>query len=147
MGGLYIKQKAELFEAFTGFETCNKYKVYLTGPDCVRSDNQDAYFKAIEESDCCQRQFCGNLRSFTMNIYGPDQQPVIILERPFKCQVCCCNLPELSIKDAAGNYIGRVKNLFDCCGYSFTIFNKDDMPTLSIHGDCCQCGQFCPCAE
>lgn len=152
MGGLFIKQKAEAFEAMTGYETCNKYKVYLTGPDCVRGKDQEAYYKAKEESGCFQRQCCGNMRAFEMKIYGPDKQIFIVLKRPFKCSCCCCNLPELHIEDANGNKVGKVMNIFDCCNDRFTIYDHNDMPIMTIHGDCCQWGKVCtmpmgPCAE
>lgn len=68
VGGLFVKQKVEKLEALTGFETENKYKIYLTGPDCVRGANQKAYFTAKEKSDCLSRQCCGNMRAFEMKI-------------------------------------------------------------------------------
>ena len=152
VGGLYIKQKVEKFEAITGFETANRYKVYLTGPDCKKSKDQDHYFFAQEESECCQRQFCGNFREFDMKIYGPDKAIAMQLHRPFKCTCCCCNLPELTIQDGSSNTIGRVANIFSCCDDKFTIYDKNDLPVLTIHGDCCQPGKVCPmpfgpCAE
>ena len=87
-----------------------------------------------------------------MDICGPDGQPVIHIERPFKCPMIFCNLPELHIMDAQGNKIGRVLSIFDCCADKFTIYDKEDMPVLAIHGDCCQLGKICPmpcgpCAE
>ena len=145
VGGLYIKQKIETLEAITGFETENVYKVYLTGPDCLRSNDQKAYFTAEEESDCMSRQFCGNMRAFTMTISSPDNQSVLVLKRPFKCSCCCCNLPEMHIEDAAGNKIGTIKNRFDCCDDKFDILDHNDEPVLKIHGDCCQWGKFCTC--
>ena len=72
-------------EAVTGIETENKYKVYLTGPDCKRGEGQKAYFKAKEKSDFCQRQCCGNMREFEMKIEAPDDTKVLHLHRPFKC--------------------------------------------------------------
>ena len=85
VGGLYIKQKVEKLEAVTGIETENKYKVYLTGPDCQRGKDQKPYFKAKEKSDFCQRQCCGNMREFEMVIEAPDDTKVLYLHRPFKC--------------------------------------------------------------
>ena len=90
VGGLYIKQRIEVLELVTSFETENKYDVFLTGADCVRGSNQQPYFFARESSDCFQRQCCGNMRGFTMNISSPDNQVVMKLERPFKCQGWLC---------------------------------------------------------
>lgn len=74
-----------MLEAFTGFETENKYEVYLTGPDCVRGATQQPYFIAKEHSECCERQCCGSARSFNMTIEAPDGQSVLLLQRPFTC--------------------------------------------------------------
>ena len=112
VGGLYIKQRIEVLELVTSFETENKYDVFLTGADCVRGSNQQPYFFARESSDCFQR---------------------------------CCFLPELHIYDGADNLIGSVHNRFACCSDEFTIYNHEDMPVMSIHGDCCQWGKFCTC--
>ena len=86
VGGLYIKQRVEALELVSGFETENKYDVYLTGADCQRGSNQQPYFHAREHSDCLSRQCCGNMRGFNMTITSPDGQVVMKLERPFKCQ-------------------------------------------------------------
>ena len=61
---LLVKQQIELLEAFTGFETANKYKV-------LNSMGQQVFF-AAEKNDCCTRQCCGPLRSFEMALTGND---------------------------------------------------------------------------
>ena len=53
---LIVKQKVELLEAFTGFETKNKYTIKNTM-------GQDVY-KAKEDTDCCTRMCCGPARPF-----------------------------------------------------------------------------------
>ena len=47
---------------------------------------------------------------------------------------------------------GMLVEGFDKLGTMITIYNHEDMPVMSIHGDCCQWGKFCtcpcgPCAE
>ena len=74
---LIIKQKVELVEAFIGFESANKYKV----------------FYAKEDSNCSIRQFCGPLRPFEMNILDTQMQEALHLVRPFRC----CFLEELEV--------------------------------------------------
>ena len=59
---LLVKQQIELLEAFTGFETANKYKV-------LNSMGQQVFF-AAEKNDCCTRQCCGPLREFEMALTG-----------------------------------------------------------------------------
>lgn len=61
-GQLLIKQQVELLEAFTNFETNNKYMV-------VNTMGQQVFF-AAEETDCLTRNCCGALRSFEMIIAG-----------------------------------------------------------------------------
>ena len=55
---MIVKQKVEFLEAFTGFETKNKYTV-------KNSMGQDVY-KAKEDTDCCTRNICGPQRPFGM---------------------------------------------------------------------------------
>ena len=57
---LVIKQKVELMEMFTGFETNNKYE--------LRNSMGQTCYKAAEKSNFCERQCCGPLRSFEMFI-------------------------------------------------------------------------------
>ena len=90
---LIIKQQVELLEAFTGFETQNKYKV-------LNSIGQDVFF-AKEDTDCCNRQCCGPGRSFDMNILNNQMQEVLHLHRPLRCQACCfpCCLQEVEVSN------------------------------------------------
>lgn len=76
-----------LFRAavFTGFETNNKYVV-------KNSVGQKIFF-AAEDSGCCERYWCNNLRSFEMNILDNFGNEVIHIHRPLACQSClypCC---------------------------------------------------------
>ena len=88
---LIIKQQVEILEAFTGFETANKYKV-------LNSIGQDVFY-AKEDTDCCNRQCCGPGRSFEMNILNNQMLEVLHLVRPLRCQSCCfpCCLQELEV--------------------------------------------------
>ena len=65
---LLIKQKVEILEAMTGFETANKYEVlnslgqnvgksYWLIPWLIKINKQ--VYKAKEDSDCCTRNCCG----------------------------------------------------------------------------------------
>ena len=78
---LLVKQKVEILEAVTGFETANKYKVF-------NSMGQQVYY-AKEDTDCLTRQCCGPLRPFEMNITDNSNMEVIHLNRPLRCQACC----------------------------------------------------------
>ena len=77
-----IKQKVEILEAFTGFETNNKYTVLNVMGQPV--------FQAKEQTNCCTRQCCGPIRPFDIGLTDNTGQEVIHLNRPLRCQSCCC---------------------------------------------------------
>ncbi|XP_006816091.2 phospholipid scramblase 2-like [Saccoglossus kowalevskii] len=77
---LLIHQQVELLEAFTGFETNNKYEI-------KNSMGQRVYF-AAEDTDCCTRQCCGSARPFDMKVLDNQQREVIHLHRPLRCSSC-----------------------------------------------------------
>lgn len=68
-----------------GFETTNKY--------VIKNSLGQKIFFAAEESGCCARYCCGNLRHFEMNILDNSGNEVIHISRPLACQSClypCC---------------------------------------------------------
>ncbi|KAH9396798.1 hypothetical protein TYRP_003096 [Tyrophagus putrescentiae] len=77
---LLIEQKVEMLEVFTGWETNNKYAIRNVM-------GQNVYF-AVEENDCCTRQFCGAARSFDMKIMDNFRKEIISIRRPFRCNSC-----------------------------------------------------------
>lgn len=50
----FIKQKIELLEVVTNFETKNRYNVFIRNPDGTTT----FLYKAKEESGCCARNCC-----------------------------------------------------------------------------------------
>ena len=78
---IVVKQKKELLEILTDFETANKYTIF-------NSMGQQIFY-AKEKSDCCTRQWCGPLRGFSMKIEDNFKNEVIHLERPD----CRCATP------------------------------------------------------
>ena len=61
-------------------------------------------------TDCCNRQCCGPARSFDIKILDNNNQEVIHLNRPLRCQECCfpCCLQELEVSSPPGTPIGYV---------------------------------------
>ena len=78
---LLIKQKVELLEAFTGWESKNKYQI-------TNTLGQDVFF-AKEDSGCLTRMCCGPGRPFEMEIVDNSGREIIHLVRPLRCQGCC----------------------------------------------------------
>ncbi|XP_064468747.1 phospholipid scramblase 2-like isoform X3 [Ornithodoros turicata] len=86
---LIIKQQVELLEAFTGFETGNKYIA-------CNNQGQQVYFLA-ESSNICTRCCCDEGRCFSMNVMDTQKRQVMKFIRPLRCQsnyrgLCCCCL-------------------------------------------------------
>jgi len=130
---LLVKQKVEILEAVTGFETQNKYKVF-------NSLGQQVY-KAKEDSGCCTRQCCGPGRCFDMNITDMQEQEVIHLNRPLRCQACCfpCCLQEMEVSSPPGTVIGTIEQQWSILYPRFVIKDQSGEPVLRIEGPCWTC--------
>ncbi|KAF4116795.1 hypothetical protein G5714_001348 [Onychostoma macrolepis] len=130
---LLVQQKVELAEVILGWETNNKYIV-------KNSMGQQVFFVA-EENDCCNRQFCGPLRSFVLHVQDNMGQEVMTLTRPLKCGSCCfpCCLQELEIQSPPGNPIGYVIQNWHPFLPKYTIQNEKKEAVLKIVGPFCSC--------
>ncbi|XP_041483617.1 phospholipid scramblase 2-like isoform X2 [Lytechinus variegatus] len=129
---LLVHQKTELLEAFTGFETANKYEIKNTV-------GQQVYF-AAEDSDCCTRNCCGKSRCFDMKILDNTQREVIHIERPLRCTTCwcpCC-LQTITVSSPPGTVIGYVNQSWSICFPKFAIQNENHETILRIDGPLCQ---------
>merc|ERR1739844_620969 len=130
---LLVKQKVEILEAFTGFETANKYKIF-------NSLGQQVYI-AKEDTDCCTRQCCGPIRPFDMNICDNQGMEVIHLNRPLRCQACCfpCCLQEMEVSSPPGSVIGTIEQKWSLIYPRFVIKDESGSPILKIEGPLCPC--------
>jgi len=135
-----VQQVVELLEAFTGWETDNKYAIKnITGQQC---------YYAFEESGCCAKQCCKNNRGFVMKIVDNTQREVIRVTRPFKCcATTCCWLPccgcmqhELTVESPPGIVIGKINS--ECSLWRQTLSVKmgdegSENEVFKIVGPCC----------
>ncbi|XP_076453825.1 phospholipid scramblase 1-like [Babylonia areolata] len=131
---LLVKQKMEAFEAFTGFETNNKYQV-------LNSLGQRV-FMAVEDTCCCTRCCCGSSRPFDIKLMDNTKKEIVHLERPLRCEFClfCCCLQKLEVQAPPGNLIGYVKQAWDCCSRPrYKIQDAGGETVLRISGPCCRC--------
>lgn len=127
---LIVKQKVELMEAFTGFETKNKYEIKNTM-------GQDVY-KAKEDTDCCTRMWCGPARPFDMIIRDNYDNEVIHLNRPLRCSSCfypCC-LQEIEVSSPPGTVVGTVCQDWSLCTPAFSVKDHNGDTVLKIEGPC-----------
>uniref|UniRef100_A0A182NLZ8 Phospholipid scramblase n=1 Tax=Anopheles dirus TaxID=7168 RepID=A0A182NLZ8_9DIPT len=135
---LLVHQEVELLEAFTGFETANKYTVKNTF-------GQKVYW-AVEDTGCCNRMCCGPDRPFEIKILDNYQNEVLHLHRDLRCKSCCfpCCLQKLEVSAPPGNVIGTVVQKWSLCRPVFDIRDRNDETVLTIRGPVCQCS---PCGD
>ncbi|KAH8346001.1 hypothetical protein KR067_013402 [Drosophila pandora] len=128
---LLVKQKVELLEAFTGFETNNKFSI-------KNALGQKVYY-AVEDNDCCTRNCCGPARPFDMKVFDNFQNEVIHMHRPLACSSClfpCC-LQSIEVSAPPGNVIGTIEQEWSICSPSFRILNHIGDTVLRIEGPFC----------
>ncbi|XP_036337947.1 phospholipid scramblase 2-like isoform X1 [Rhagoletis pomonella] len=128
---LLVKQKVELLEAFTGFETNNKFSI-------KNALGQKVYY-AVEDNDCCTRNMCGPARPFDMKIFDNFRNEVIHLNRPLACSACCfpCCLQTMEVSAPPGSVIGTIEQEWSICSPSFRIKNHIGDTVLRIEGPFC----------
>ena len=120
--GLFIQERVEFLEAFTGCDTKNVYHITPiqrgalpdpTGqmpPEWIERFTRQANFypllKAKEESQCAERICCPLFRSFEMDFKDGAGAVFFSLRRPYRCTVhtpCfMCAPQELALLDAHG---------------------------------------------
>ncbi|KAL7879513.1 hypothetical protein SRHO_G00017670 [Serrasalmus rhombeus] len=130
---LLVHQKIELAEVILGWETNNKYLVKNTLGQQV--------FYVAEENNCCNRQFCGPMRSFVLHVQDNMGQEVMTLLRPYRCSACCCPccLQELEVQAPPGTPIGYVVQNWHPFLPKFTVQNERREGVLKIKGPFCAC--------
>lgn len=133
---IHVHQEVHLVEVFTSWDRQNRYSV------CNEAEQQ--IFYAREESECCERQCCGILRSMTMNINQvttSGEIPAIVLRRPLNCQGCCCPccLQVMEVECPPGQVVATIKEKWTCCIPEYEIFDSQGSHIFSIVGDCCVC--------
>lgn len=130
----HVKQKVEVLEILTGFETENKYT--------VKDQNGNKIFYVIEESNCCGRLCLNSGRPFTLRVKDARGLDILVLERGIDCSLCCgLFCPDsLRVTDAAGNLLGSIG---EECSLLYPKFKLNDATGLTrMKAD----GPVCPMA-
>ena len=149
--GIFVKQKMEWLEIFTGCETENKYTVYAT--DVAGNKEGFPLFKCREKSGCLNRNlFPGDCREFKMEVtnesnglFANEGQMFLTMKRPFKCTLLCFNRPHIEVTHVEGGqqtYLGKVVHDFSCCEMIFSIYNKKEECRYIIRETICQIGVY-----
>lgn len=96
-------------------------------------------YLAVEDTDCCTRNCCGNSRPFDMKVMDLYNNEIIHFNRPLACTGCCfpCCLQSIEISAPPGQVIGRVAETWTCWYSNFAIKNQNDETILRIEGPCC----------
>ncbi|KAA0190256.1 hypothetical protein HAZT_HAZT006378 [Hyalella azteca] len=119
-----------------GYESANKYE--------VKNSQGQTIFMALEDSDCCSRNLCGNLRPLDIKIIDCNQTEVMKLVRPLACQGCCfpCCLQTMDVECPPGTVVGRIEQQWSILTPKFDIKNEAGETVLKIKGPIFQCN-FC----
>ena len=152
--GIYIKQKFDILEAMTGCDTPNRYYVFEQTP--AGGAKKKRIFKCKEKSGWCARNcMSSDCKPFDMEIKKcfkdedyDNEEVVIRLERDCQCTCCCFNRPTMKVYYTERNqktYIGKVVDSWDCCNYSYTVYDSGDQVRFFIKASCCQLGFCCKC--
>ncbi|XP_070380837.1 phospholipid scramblase 3-like [Dermacentor albipictus] len=135
---LLVHQAIQLMEMMTSWEMQNKYVVKNTMGQFV--------FMAIEESGCCQRLCCGNIRSFQMTLLDYRNVQVLRLFRPLRCDcscLCCCCLQVMDVRDASMTMMGSVRMECTIIFPNFSVLDSQANVVLLIKGPCCTTSICC----
>lgn len=161
---LWIQQKVDLFEVFTGMDISNVYNIFRSKNE---KESNMRWMMAMEKSDCCCRVFLKSRRELTMDIGMPfasagqtmEQKlgltesatiaPIIKIQRPF---TCC--LTEMTVSDGNNQVIGKIDeectNMIGCCPVTIKATDASGAEMYNIKGPC-RCWMDCcmqmPCRE
>lgn len=139
---LFVAQIPCLLEAFTGWDTANKYQ--------VSSSNGQYVFYAMETSGLCMRSCCGSLRAFEIHIVDYTNQEIFRVIRDYKCCNGCgwcagCCSYEIRVETADGRPLGFVKQKATFCGVDFDVLDSSRNPVLKLNRKGCFAdGACCP---
>jgi len=139
---LLVHQQVELLEAFTGWETSNKYAI-------KNSMGQQVYF-AAEESGTCMRQCCGADRGFVLHITDNAGQEVMRVTREFKCCAGCswcagsdCCAMVVNIESPPGTVVGSVRQSQSFLAPKYALYDGSGSMVFRIEGPVCICQGIC----
>ncbi|CAF0737922.1 unnamed protein product [Brachionus calyciflorus] len=146
LDSLFLKQKVSFLEAFTGWDTNNKYSIH-------NNQGNQIYF-AAEQTEGCMRFCCGAQRGFQIFILDNMNQQVMKVSREFKycaqsnwfagCCDCCAH--EVTVEAPVGTVVGYVKQKGSFIKAHYDILDDNHEPVLKVKGPCCILdGPLCPC--
>eukprot|EP00294_Goniomonas_avonlea_P003996 CAMPEP_0114549382 /NCGR_PEP_ID=MMETSP0114-20121206/5498_1 /TAXON_ID=31324 /ORGANISM="Goniomonas sp, Strain m" /LENGTH=269 /DNA_ID=CAMNT_0001734061 /DNA_START=18 /DNA_END=827 /DNA_ORIENTATION=+ len=157
--GLLVRQSSHFLDDVVGlYEKANRYQIFARPPNMPTEGNDEMIknlpklWKAKEESECCERHFCGPWRSFIMHIDDALGQEVLRFERPFLCTCfwsgCLLINPQrIDARLSDGSLCGSVVQHNKCCDFSkwFQAFDGNGQLLYELRASCLQCPPNCCC--
>ncbi len=118
---LIVKQQVEVLEAFTGFETQNRY--------AIETPEGENLLYAFEESGFLGRQFLRKNRPLTIHILDNDGQEVFSASRGFFFY-----FSNLQVIDGSGRPLGSLRRRFSLFSRQFTLEDSNGQPIGGVRG-------------
>ncbi len=118
---LMIRQRVERLEAFTGFETANRYTVMTTQGDVL--------LHAQEESGTLSRMLLRNHRPLTLRVTDLDGNDLLIASRSFYWF-----FSHLHVSDASGRNLGSLRRRFSFPTRKLTLEGSGGRSIAEIRG-------------
>ncbi len=119
---LMIRQKKELVEIVTGFETKNRYSIST-------EDGRELYFAAEVKGNMFIRMWLKAWRPFEMHVYDNANQIALKLKSPFRFY-----FREISIYDAQDRLLGKVVRKFSILRRNYAIYDNSGREVFSLFG-------------
>ncbi|CAC5375386.1 unnamed protein product [Mytilus coruscus] len=109
-------------------------------------------YAAYEESEYCNRMWCGPNRGFEMHVTQNDGREVIRCTREFKCCAGCCWCADgnhcgwvMKVEAPRGNLIGHIRQHGSKWKTNITLYDVYNQELYDIWSKCCPF--FCICCS
>ena len=122
---LFVKQHVEMMEAITGWEGANQYTVL--------DQAGNPMYHCQEESGACMRQCCKSNRSFQLHVNDMNNNPVLLIDRPFRFY-----WQEILVSDVSHGHgmdsivLGTIQRSWSCCSRDFNVINAQGQKLFKI---------------
>ena len=126
---LFVKQHVEMMEAITGWEQANEYTVLDQGGNML--------YHCQEESGACMRQCCKSNRSFKLHVRDHNNDPVLLIDRPYRFFWQELLVTDVSGASGASDFtsppvLGTIQRSFTCCSRTFNVIDASGRKLFKI---------------
>ncbi len=118
---LVVSQQVEHLEAFTGFETANRYNI-------LTADGQHLLY-AFEESGALSRQFLGTHRPLSIHVVEDGSRNVLTAHRSF-----FWFKSHMHVQDASDRRVGSLQRRLTVLGRRFALEGPDGQQIAEVRG-------------